>query len=726
MKKLLSLLMVLLIAILPHLPIANATMVSSTLELDPILEDSPVYGVFQYKGELYSIAQEFLLKKKADSNEFETIAKLRYKEESTLEDGTVKVPYGTVKIDGDNLYLVNNSGVYSIQLDGTDAVLEQVMKLENSSETGYIDTYNSIILDGTLYYIINSMGEPGSKLAIQKFSETEPRTIDLPYEQYGNPLSVGLYKEGSVHVLTDRKILTLENGSLKEYYSLPENEYFLGANVYYLSGPDAFYNSANNYVYQIKDGARNPISVLDYIATEIFAADDRTLGFLSPNGIVTLDVTTAKMPEKVLRVAGLQDQTLITSYNKKHPEMPAVNVDSYMSDPQTFSTEMKGEKKADVYFLEIHSYLDSLLKHEYVEPLDSDANLVATAARMYPYAQNMLKYQDKLYLMPYNVYNYGYEIQLNNLAYNIKAWEELGLTEADVPKTIEQFVKLLDKLYIEKYETMLADQMGLQENPYAVDSSLKMRAINLVSSNARVRGELPKFDTPEMLSLMEAVNNSEYVKETKEETFMEDLANVTSYLFVETEDIIDIPDNYRVMPLALTENDASHVYATATVAFVNSLSDNKAEAMAFLENMMENLSDRTKTYLFTDVNEPVKNRNLVNYLEKIEKTIAKLEQEIEEDKKTGGKNVKKLEQDIENWKQQIKFSENRIYTLTQEEIDTLNANADNIIIIRNLVFNWQNEQMSQLMSRFYDNDIPSKEFLTELDRMVNMMEQEGN
>ncbi len=721
MKKLLSLLMVLLIAILPHLPIANATIVGGAVDIDPMLEGNTAYNIFFYQGEYYAIVQDYLLKKNAESGQFEAIAKLRYMEDSTDADGKAKIPHGMPKIDGGKIYLMDDSDVYSLHIDGTEAFLESVHKVYKGSDEVFVDSHNAKIINATLYYVLNAMGESGSKLVIQKLGDSAHSTVDLDFEQYGNPIAMGAYKD-SIFVTTDRKILLLENGGFKEYFSQKDMKQFMVNSMCYMPATDAFYYAENNYVYRIKDGEMTTISVLDYMTSDMFVLDDHTIAFSHPEGIATVDITTAKMPEKVLRIGGLMDQKLLTEYNKKHPEMPSINVESYMSDPQTFTVEMKGENKADVYFMDVHYYVDSLLKHEYIEPLDSNANLVATAARMYPYVQNMLKYQDKLYLMPYNIYNYGYEIQLNNLAYNIKTWEELGLTEADVPKTFEQFVKLLDKIYSEKHDVLSENQMGLISNVTAAD--IKLRAINLVSSNARARGEQPRFDTPEMLSLMETVAGSEFMKESSTESYLEEIPNFTSFLFLQTDDIIDIPDGYRVMPLSLTENDAPHVFATATVAFVNALSDNKPEAMAFLEHMMESLNERTQTYLFTDVNEPVKNKNLERYLEKVEKTIAKLQQDIEKDKQDGGKNVKKLQQDIEDWKEQIKTLGNRFYILTQEEIDTLNTNADNIIVIRNQIFNWQNEQMSQLMSRFYEEDIPAKEFLTELDRMVNMMSQE--
>lgn len=724
-KKIFSLLLVLLIAAVPYMALAQVKMVSGPVEVDLLLEDTPIGTSILHKGEVYGSFNEYLLRRKGDSNEMEAIAKFTHEPEKLDENGNPEKVEGALISDGEQLYLVNSTDVYRLNVEGTVAKAELLLKTEENADSTFYDNYSALIKDGVLYRTsISNEGE--MKLHIRKLGEGGEEQIPLTEEQGGYPMALGRYRD-SIYVITNSGILVLENNALKTIYQKEEEDRGTNPVYCYIESEDAFYEANQSYLSRIKDGKAEHISVLDYYINTLLPLHDGTLLMQHEKGFETLTPSTAKMPEKVLRVVGLEDQSVITSYNKAHPEMPAVRVQTDFNGPQSFGTEMKSENKSDVYFLDIYLYVDALLKHEYLEPLNGNAALMEMAGRMYPYVRESITKDDKVYMMPINIYNYGFEAKLNNYAYNIRAWGALGLTENDVPKTYMEFVKLLDRLYNEKQDAMQSEKLGLYETPFGFMEELKLRVLNLVAVNAAKKGEAPKYNTPEMAALLEAINNSEYLKEDREnENLMDEVSNSTDFLFKETEDIVDLPDGCRLMPLTIGADDQPCTLATASVMFVNALSENKEQAMTFLQHTMEHLSEHIQAYLYTDKNEPVINQNAVKSIERVEREIAKMDEEIAKDKENGGKNVKRLEQEKKTTVQGLTYLKNRTYLISEEELKALKEKADNIFIVRNELFAWHNEQMRRLMNRFYENSIQPEEFLSELDRMVNMMMQEQN
>lgn len=724
MKRFMSILLVLLIAVLPQIGSAQIRSVSGPVSLDPELEDTffGISDILPHKGEVYTASSGYLLRQKNEDS-FEAIAKLVYAEEKRDEEGEPLKPQGKLLSDEEQLYLINDKGLYTLSIEGDIGKLTLLQELKEK-DGDFVDYNASALNQGKLYYISNN-SEGNSQLQILKLGESKAESIPLA-EETGYPVEIRKYGN-SIYLVTQQSILALENKELKSLYDLSE----IGQNFFphtcYVASEDAFYLVNDSYLVKLKDGKSENITVLSSTVRDVYALDDHTLLLHNEMNIETLDLRNAKMPEKVLRVFGLENQDLFTSYNKAHPEMPAVRKYGYFEDPQAFSADMKGENKSDVYFGELYAYIDALLKHEYVEPLNANTALMDMASRMYPYLRENISKDDKVYMMPYNVYNYGTTAPINNYVYSIKAWETLGLTENDVPKTYAAFVALMDRLYTEKNEVLQENKIGMIDNPYSFPQQMKLRVLNLIAVNASKKGESPKFDTPEVNALLDAINNSEFMQFLSDESAMEDsLANIESYVFQQAEDVVDLPEGYRAMPLTIGEDDVPYTLANATVMYVNALSENKTEAMSFIQYAMEHLSERMQTYVFTDKNEPVLNPNILKSIEQSEARIARLNEEIAKDKENGGKNVKSLEQDKQMLEKNIEYMKNMSYDINSEELAALKENADHIVLLRRQLFNWSSEQMAQLIERLMENNIQTKEFLSELDRMINMMMQEEN
>lgn len=723
LPKLLAMLLVAFIGILPQLP-ALATMYDGEVELNYSGDGEPIYNAFEYKDEIYSLADNVLLKQKGDSTEFVGIAKLQYEKEILDSEGEVLEPQGNMVVDGETLYFISYKGIFLAELNDKVVMLKELLPLKEDDEQGYLDTHNARIIDGKLY-LIHSSNEGENSLMVYTLGENSPKTYRFP-EEAGYLSGFGKYKDG-VFIVSDSGLQSFDGANFNQIFNFEEGVYPEGSNIVYIESEDSFYFVNGSYLMRIQNGKAEPITVLNSIPHFLLLLHDGRIFLSSAVDAEFLDPKTAKMPEKVLKVTGLEDQRIIRTYNKLHPEMPAVRAYNYPSDAVAYTNAMKGEEKADVYVSDIFYYVDDLIRHEFIEPLNDDAELKALYDRMYPYVQKVISKDDKIYLMPYNVFSYNtsFPFKIGKYAYNTKIWESLGLSEQDVPKTYAQFVQLLDRIHSEHHEDLQADNTPILPYPSTLSYELKLRALNLCIINAKQNGTAPKFDTPEMNELLNTIDKSEYMEATRDDAFLNELGYSEFPLFKETEDVIDLPIGYVPFNLTIGENDQPYTLASSTVAFVNALSENKTEAKAFLRHMMSELALRNQTYLYTDLNEPVESKDTQKYLAIQEKLLQKLEAEIEADKAQGGKNVKRLEQEKEDNEMVIRRLKERTMLLSAEEIAVLNQDAPYILILTDNPFDWNNEQMSTLMQRLYQNDMPTKEFLSELDRIVNMMQMEG-
>ena len=349
--------------------------------------------------------------------------------------------------------------------------------------------------------------------------------------------------------------------------------------------------------------------------------------------------------------------------------------------------------------------------------------------RMYPYITDAISENGEYFVFPYNVYSYNSESAIQNYAYNTEAWSRLGLSESDVPKNYAEFIQFIDKYQAElsQPDIELFSYMSSKD----IRTELKIRLLNEAVLYAQTRGEMPNFNTPEMQQLFAMIDNAkfegfydrnnpdmDYVQETDEKT----------ELFKSTEDIMDIPNGYALMPLKFKDSEESHTVANMTVMLVNSLSENKDKAFEFINSVADNFSQRTQTYMYSDVNETVINKSMEISIEYTQKRIDKLEKKINEMKASNDKGVSALEQELDYKKKDLEYFKKNSYIINQEELDALQNNTNNIIIQKNAAIKGDNEQMIKLLDEYYDKDskLSSQQFLSELDRISKMSMLEGN
>lgn len=699
---------------------SNAEMVSN--KLLEVEDETIAWEICVHKGDIYTIYRsKALMKFNAETKKFEAVGLFESKEDTEQNEHKVLLS------DGEKLYTITNEELAEIFVEDEKIISKTLIEFDKKN-ANY--GYNRVINNGVLYQVFydDSTGRPGIRIidiATQKVDNIE---VD------GHIYGIGAYKDSIYLFNGEYELFVLEGREFKAIHESLDEE---TREVLYDKNTDTFYQVAyNRVISKIEaDGKLTPITLLPIEYGKAILDDNSNLVVLLSSEIAEdedliqrFDIKSLKMPEKTLKVSGNFMPKLMKKYNNIHTDMPAVSIDLSDFNIAKIAEAMKSENQPDVIFLEYHYGVDNLIKHDYTEPI-KDEELLAKINRMYPYIKDALNNNGEYYVFPYNVYSYNEESSIRNYAYNKEAWSRLGLSENDVPKTYAEFIS-----FLENYQTKFANpDIQLFNNMLYKDirNELKIRLINEALIASSIKGEIPSYNTPELQQLFTMLDNAkfegffdpkirdmEYIQESEEKTV----------LFRFTEDIMDIPDGYALMPLALSDGSQTHNVANMTVMFVNSLSENKEQAFEFIKFISDNLSQRSQTYMYTDVNELALNQDVVRSIKHIEKNIEKKQKKLEEMKASNDKGAKALEEELEFLQKDLENFKQHSYTINQEELDALQANSANIYIQKNMAFNWQNEEMNKLLEQLYNQESPisSQQFLTELDRITKMSFLEGN
>ena len=712
---------ILAVALLFGVGYSNAEMVSNSLL--EVQDGSLAWEFCFYKGDIYTMYKdEAIMKFNAETNKFEAVALLK-----SSEDDLLNYNHAALVSDGEKLYLLSSKEFAEVSIDGDKVKSNPIMKFESGEMDNIFDP---VMNNGKLYQksYNEENGRPGFKIV-----DIAAKTIDEIYFD-GYVSSFGAYKDSIFILNENNEICVLEGKEFKKIHELKEDE--PSRYILYDQNTDIFYCVAYNGVLN-KIGADNeitPVALMPEDIDKVYMVEDSKIAYLT-NGqtdyskvIGFIDLKNAKMPEKTLNILGCYTPSILKKYNSTHSDMPAVSMEGNIYDITKIADQMKSDNKPDVIFMELQNGVNNLIKHDYAESI-KDPALLEKIGRMYPYITDAISENGEYFVFPYNVYSYNSESAIQNYAYNTEAWSRLGLSESDVPKNYAEFIQFIDKYQAElsQPDIELFSYMSSKD----IRTELKIRLLNEAVLYAQTRGEMPNFNTPEMQQLFAMIDNAkfegffdrnnpdmDYVQETDEKT----------ELFKSTEDIMDIPNGYALMPLKFKDSEESHTVANMTVMLVNSLSENKDKAFEFINSVADNFSQRTQTYMYSDVNETVINKNMEISIEYTQKRIDKLEKKINEMKASNDKGVSALEQELDYMKKDLEYFKKNNYIINQEELDALQNNANNIIIQKNAAIKSDNEQMIKLLDEYYDKDskLSSQQFLSELDRISKMSMLEGN
>lgn len=503
------------------------------------------------------------------------------------------------------------------------------------------------------------------------------------------------------------------------------------SNVFYDPQTDAVYYTKGNFVFRFdKDWKSHKVGYIAFaneFGKHCFA--DGVLVYTAGNGeelsINKLVLNDMQLPDNVLNVYGM-DSNLANAYNRKNPDLPIAALPANFAgdlygDAAALAQHFKSENAADVYFINFKGVSKVLAELGYAEPLDSSAKIKEHFARFYPFVQEAMQQNGKIYYLPS-------EIRTENMTFNAdaEALDELGVDVKNI-QTYQQFMHTLQELEIkiEDGEKTLFDSEGV-----LVREALTGQVLSDIFAYQLKNGQAIKFNTPQTAEMLQDINQVRFetipnsIEEFEPENGMAvDGNGLFSMEYSYTRRAWGNPKiSYKLSLRPFAEQEPIQVFNTKYLA-VNALSPNKEKGIAFAERLLDIFSEEHKTMLYTDINDPVLNKDTVKNIQSIEKLIAERKKELDtlEDK-----NFEKIiKEDIANMEKDLERTKHFSYSITKEMIEDYNANQDKLYILDANLIDFKNEQLMQLLQRYIKGQVEILPFLQEFDHIISMAHLES-
>lgn len=371
----------------------------------------------------------------------------------------------------------------------------------------------------------------------------------------------------------------------------------------------------------------------------------------------------------------------------------------------------------------------------YLPDLSDNAQLSGYIDRMYPYLQDAAKKDGKLIAIPVSVNAGGIKL-------NMAAWKKLGGTEAELPKTWDEFLDWIMTLpkRLEGTEYKLV-------NPYTDFSQLRsligdalMTSYQLVMDR---KGEDYSFNTPLLKNLLQRIADIDYEalgipRELKQEDYNDIDGYSTGEILLESSSYGMGIDSYDPMvPLALSfsKDEDPVVPVTVYAGFVNPYSEHPEEAKELLALILKNLNLQMQYVLFTDKTEPIEYSYAADSRKWHEQYMTELQESLEK-AEDGNKALieEQIRQEEKDWEQQ----EHWLWLVSQEMMDAYLKCQEKFAIEDYSIFSnlWQagDKEYARIVKAMFGyemvdqktDDISMEEALALIDQKVQMKRREGN
>ncbi len=427
-----------------------------------------------------------------------------------------------------------------------------------------------------------------------------------------------------------------------------------------------------------------------------------------------------------LKIAGNNAANLpMEAFSDLHPEITFSLSDPYLRSTLELVTHMKsGDSAADIYCISLMNYsLDVLYEKGYYAGLEDSDAVQSTVGAMYPFLKDALMRDGKIIALPFSK-------QSNMYVYNPKAFEEVGLTKKDVPKTYSELLEFITRWgdeFAEQYPSMSLFSPEMEERIFR-EHILRTILEDRLYACMR-KGEPVTYDTDEIKALLNKLKDTDFsvINAIMPDPPMDDdfwkkqmfqigpEASTQSYTVMYT--------NY--MPLQLSDQEPPVILTNIEVLIINPYSQNYDTALKFVDYMAGSLPATLRADLMPGENQPVYLKEAEEGLKWFEENIPKdkkaLEEAKAEDKRFYQDRLDALLAEYENAK---RFA----WESTGESIATYRA-LDPYFMLKkpNPIYGLGSslELQNMIYNRFLDGQISADQLVKELDKRMRMMALEN-
>lgn len=452
----------------------------------------------------------------------------------------------------------------------------------------------------------------------------------------------------------------------------------------------------------------------------------------SASGITTANTDPALLPTRILRMTSpYGDDQVLRDFCAAYPDIAVEIADTYPAMAEEISQQMvSGSEALDIYCLFlVNGAYEPLYRKGYCYDLSSSTALTATLDSMYPFAQNVLRPDGKLYAIPCY-------ISASTMGYYPSALEKAGLTADDMPTTIMELLDFVETWYYDYAEEY--PEMMLFEYAY----SLYEQLLNLIFEQqmyaCEAAGEPLTLDTPVFKQLLQRLEQLKPILTEMEPETNSDgsISYISMYgdtgmncIFTTYADLL--PSRYGgnspeydpvAMPLTLEEGGEPVLTMDMAAYIVNPASKNIDIATLFLEFAAQHMAHDAKVVLMPEFNEQLEyeyyQQNKESLQESLTTTKAMLAEAPAEEKSMWEEQISWIEEYL------LQIEDER-WAISDEDIAAYRAIADSFMISTGSFYSQSSTELSSLLQRYLDGQITVDQLIKDFSRITRMIELES-
>ena len=415
------------------------------------------------------------------------------------------------------------------------------------------------------------------------------------------------------------------------------------------------------------------------------------------------------------------------AFTEAHGDIGVVRED-YGDETALLQGMMNRDDRVDLYTITANSSaFSAVYDRGFLADLSGSEKLMAETDRMYPFLRELVTKDGKLVAFP---------VQMSGDAfgYNTEAWAKLGWTEAELPRTWDGLLDLLESLP-EKLE-------GTDFRPFELwtsqESLRSMLLTRMVQQYALSRPD-DSFNTPLLQRLLDRVMKLDFdalgmATDEEMENIWEEYAarggEKTRLLTTSMEvGISSWESEMQVLALRFEEGEEPVIPVQIAVVFLNPYSQHPEEATAYIECMADNLGETTVSSFDPDKNDPLRYPNHEEQRKNLSDMIATVRKYMDEaadedDRETWEKYLGEMEKELEE------FDETN-WWISPKAIENYRARAawlkPETESYWTLLWGGENgEAFRNLWNGYIAGQKNAQELLSFMDQKIRMMRMEGN
>ncbi|MBR2823345.1 MAG: hypothetical protein IKE24_06655 [Clostridia bacterium] len=389
---------------------------------------------------------------------------------------------------------------------------------------------------------------------------------------------------------------------------------------------------------------------------------------------------------------------------------------------------MNQDDRIDLYTIDSSSSVYSAIYNRgFMGSLEGSEKIRNLIGQMYPFIQEACQKDGQLVAIPISMYGDAF-------GYHKEAWSKLGYTDADLPRTWDQYMDLLETLpdKLEGTEYRLFELWLTKQGFRGALMSAIIRKYALTRPD-------DNFNTPVLQRLLERASKLDLdglglIDDEEEEDIFERYTELggekPAVLITGFEvPITNYRQEYQTLPLAFEEDEEPVLTVSLGVAFLNPYSKHPEEATAYLETMLENLDTSTAYSFCPDRNEPQRypdheeqKKNISRWADEARKSLEETEDE---------ETREQLERSLEAIEKELAEFDEKNWMISPDAIANYRSRAPLIRMdsydFWSMLYGGENgETFGTLWSGFLEGQKSVQDVLTYMDQKIRMMRMEGN